>query len=214
MRRRTLATMLIGGTLMVTAGCNVFGPPPPMMPPPAGPVAPAYLFAEIIGGHAARLKKARARGAVPLSPVQIPDYVTRQEIDLRRETAGTGVEVIRVGDRLLLRLPSAFTFDVGRAEIRPQARSTLTEISLTLKKYKQSFVDVLGHTDSTGTAASNQALSQRRAQAVASHLTTHGVNPVRIATRGYGSTQPIADNITDAGRAINRRVEIKLVPLR
>jgi outer membrane protein OmpA-like peptidoglycan-associated protein len=185
-----------------------------VMPPSAGPVAPAYLYAEIIGGHAARLKKARARGAQPLGPAQVADYVTRQEVDLRRETAGTGVEVIRVGDRLLLRLPAALTFDVGRAEIRPQARSTLTEIALKLKTYKQSFVDVLGHTDSTGRAASNQALSQRRAQSVANHLSANGVNPVRIATRGYGSSEPIADNATDAGRAINRRVEIKLVPLR
>jgi len=214
-RLRTLATLLIGGTLMATAGCsNVFGPAPIVVPPPAAPVAPAYLFADVIGGHAARLKKARARGAQPLSPAQISDYVTRQEIEFRRETAGTGVEVIRVGDRLLLRLPATFTFDVGRAEIRPQARSTLTEIGLTLKKYKQSFVDVLGHTDSTGTAASNQALSQRRAQAVASHLSANGVNSVRIATRGYGSSAAIADNGTESGRAINRRVEIKLVPLR
>ncbi|MEO8175902.1 MAG: OmpA family protein [Sphingomicrobium sp.] len=214
-RRRTLAALLIGGALMPTAGCsNMFAPAPVVMTPPPAPVAPAYLYADVIGGHAARLKKARAKGAQPLAPAQIQEFVTRQEIELRRETAGTGVEVIRAGDRVLLRLPAAFTFDVGHSDIRPQARSTLTEIALTLKRYKQSFVDVLGHTDSTGTAASNQVLSQRRAQAVAAHLSAHGVNAVRIATRGYGSSEAIADNATDTGRALNRRVEIKLVPLR
>jgi outer membrane protein OmpA-like peptidoglycan-associated protein len=121
--------------------------------------------------------------------------------------------VIRSGDRILLRLPATLTFDVGRAEIKPQALSTLTEIGLTLKRFNQSLVDVLGHTDATGTPAANQALSQRRAEAVAAHLRSRGVVAGRIATRGYGSTHPIGDNATEQGRALNRRVEIKLVPL-
>jgi outer membrane protein OmpA-like peptidoglycan-associated protein len=212
--RSTLATVLIGGALLATAGCGNMLGSAPVMPAPAGPTAPADLFSDVIGGHSARLKKARARGARPLAPAAVADFVNRQEYELRRETAGTGVEVIRVGDRVLLRLPATFTFDVGRGEIRLQARSTLTEIALTLKRYNQSFVDVLGHTDSTGSAASNQALSQRRAQAVATHLSSHGVHPVRIATRGYGASEAIADNGTESGRALNRRVEIKLVPLR
>ena len=77
-----------------------------------------------------------------------------------------------------------------------------------------SLVDVLGHTDSTGSEASNKALSERRAQAVAAHLKSRGVATARIATRGYGASFPIADNATEQGRATNRRVEIKVVPLR
>ena len=202
---------------MMTAGCGgrFMGPPPmPPIPQVVGPVVPAYMHADLIGGRAARVKKARAAGARLLSPPAVYDYVNRQESELRTQTAGTGVEVIRSGDVLLLRLPSSGTFDVGRSDIRPQAVSTVNEIGLILKRFNQSLVDVLGHTDSTGTAASNNALSQKRAQSVAAQLRTRGVSSARVATRGYGASQSIADNMTEIGRATNRRVEIKLVPLR
>ncbi|MBA2466334.1 MAG: OmpA family protein [Sphingomonas sp.] len=200
---------------MTTAGCMPMGPPgPPPLPPVVGPVVPAYMHADVIGGRAARVKKARAAGARLLTAAATYDYVNRQEIELRRQTAGTGVEVIRSGELILLRLPASGTFDVGRSDIRPQAVSTVNEIGLILKRFNQSLVDVLGHTDATGTAASNVALSQRRAQSVAAQLRTRGVSPARVATRGYGATFPIADNGTEIGRGTNRRVEIKLVPLR
>jgi outer membrane protein OmpA-like peptidoglycan-associated protein len=208
---------MLGGALMLTAGCNVGPPGPPPLPPVApiaGPIAPAYMHSEVIGGRAARVKKARAAGAKLLTPAAVYDYVNRQEAELRRQTAGTGVEVIRSGEILLLRLPATGTFDVGRSEIRSQAVSTVNEIGLILKRFNQSLVDVLGHTDATGTAAANEALSLRRAQAVAAQMRTRGVSPARVATRGYGAAHPIADNGTEGGRATNRRVEIKLVPLR
>ena len=211
-RLRTAAGLAISGALLVTAGCAPMGPPP--LPPVIGPVAPAYMHADVIGGRAARVKKARAAGAKLLSPAAVYDYVHRQEVELRRQTAGTGVEVIRSGEVLLLRLPASGTFDVGRSDIRPQAVSTVNEIGLILKRFNQSLVDVLGHTDATGTAASNVALSQRRAQSVAAQLRAKGVSSARTATRGYGAAHPIADNGTEIGRATNRRVEIKLVPLR
>ena len=219
MRRiRTFAALAASGALLTTAGCglNPFGPPPPPPAAPAiiAPVVPAYVHGDLIGGRAARIKKARAAGIKPLTTMGAWDYVQRQEIELRRQTAGTGVEVIRSGELLLLRLPASGTFDVGKSEIRPQAVSTVNEIGLTLKRFNQSLVDVLGHTDSTGTAAANQALSQKRAESVAKQLRAKGVSVSRIATRGYGSTYPIGDNGTDPGRALNRRVEIKLVPLR
>jgi len=218
MRRfRTFAALAICGPLLATAGCGIgpFAPPPP---PPAPrivvPVVPAYVHADLIGGRAARIKKARAAGAKLLAPTAVYDYITRQEIDLRRQTAGTGVDVIRSGELILLRLPATGTFDVGSSVIRTQAVSTVDEIGLTLKKFNQSLIDVLGHSDSTGTPASNQALSQKRAESVAKLLRAKGVSAARVATRGYGASHPIADNTTDAGRALNRRVEIKVVPLR
>ncbi|HVM38571.1 MAG TPA: OmpA family protein [Sphingomicrobium sp.] len=209
---------LAAGAALAVSGCAFPGgapPPPPLLPPAmAVPIAPAYLHSEVIGGQAARVSKARAAGLRPLAPGAVYDYVARQELELRRQTAGTGVDVIRSGERLLLRLPATLTFDVGRAEIKPQALSTLTEIGLTLKRFDQSLVDVLGHTDATGTPAANQALSQRRADAVAAHLRSRGVAAGRLGTRGFGSTYPIGDETTEQGRALNRRVEIKLVPLR
>ena len=219
MRRfRTLAALAVSGPLLATAGCGLgpFAPPPP---PPAAPaivlpVVPAYVHSDLIGGRAARGKKARAAGIKPLTYINAWDYVQRQEIELRRQTAGTGVDVIRSGELLLLRLPASGTFDVGSSEIKPQALSTVAEIGLTLKKFNRGLVDVLGHTDSTGTAVSNQALSQKRAESVAKQLRARGVSAARIATRGYAASHPISDNVTEAGRALNRRVEIKVVPLR
>ena len=217
-RLRTFAALMIAGPMLATAGCGVgpFAPPPP--PPPAPrvvvPVVPAYVHADLIGGRAARVKKARAAGIRPLTTMAAWDYVNRQEIELRRQTAGTGVDVLRSGELLLLRLPASSTFDVGSSDIKPQAMSTLAEIGLTLKKFNQSLVDVLGHSDSTGTPASNQVLSQRRAESVARQLRARGVSAARIATRGYAASHPISDNVTEEGRALNRRVEIKLVPLR
>lgn len=216
-RLSTLAALAVGGA-MATAGCGLgpFAPPPP--PPPAPrvvvPAVPAYVHADLIGGRAARVKKARAAKVKPLTTIDAWDYVNRQEIDLRRQTAGTGVDVLRSGELILLRLPATGTFDVGSSTIKPQAMSTLAEIGLTLKRFNQSLIDVLGHSDSTGTAAANTALSDKRAQAVAAQLRARGVSAARIATRGHAASYPIADNATEEGRAMNRRVEIKIVPLR
>lgn len=186
---------------------------PPQLPPAAVPVIPAYALGEPIGGRAARVKKARAAGLRPVGAGEVVDYVSRQEAELRRQTAGTGVDVIRSGNMLLVRLPALGTFDVGKSEISPQARSTITEIALTLKSFNRTLVDVLGHTDSTGSLASNKALSERRAQAIARHLTGRGVASARVATRGYAAAYPIGDNGIEEGRALNRRVEIKVVPI-
>jgi outer membrane protein OmpA-like peptidoglycan-associated protein len=214
MRRiHTLAALALAGPMLAMAGCSNLLAPAPYGPPQAAlmPAVPAYLLGDVVGGYPARLKKARAAG---LRPAADAGYVDQQELDLRRESAGTGVDVIRSGDRLFVRLPASGTFNVGRSDISPQAVSTLGEIGLTLKKYNRSLVDVLGHTDSTGTDAGNKALSEKRAQSVAAMLRSRGVSAARIATRGYGASQPIGDNGTDAGRALNRRVEIKIVPLR
>jgi outer membrane protein OmpA-like peptidoglycan-associated protein len=215
MRRARSLTILALAALPL-AGCgNILSsqPPMPRLPMAAVPVVPAYALGDVVDGRAARQKKARAAGLRPVAAGEVIDYVSRQEAELRRQTAGTGVDVIRSGNMLLIRLPSVSTFDVGKADISPQARSTITEIALTLKSFNRTLVDVLGHTDSTGSDASNKALSQRRAQAIATHLSSRGVARARVATRGYGSAYPIGDNATETGRALNRRVEIKVVPI-
>ena len=219
MRRfRVHAAFALAAPMLAISGCGLpildRAPPPPPPPVIAAPVIPAYVHGDVIGGRAARVRRARAAGLKLLAPGAVFDYVNRQEIDLRRQTAGTGVDVIRSGELLLLRLPATGAFDVGRADIRPQAASTISEIGLTLKRFNQSMVDVLGHTDPTGNPASNQALSERRAQAVANHLKARGVVAARLSTRGYAAAHPIAGNDTETGRATNRRVEIKVVPLR
>lgn len=102
---------------------------------------------------------------------------------------------------------------MDRYDIQPQFQSTLNQVSQTLASYDQTYIDVLGHTDSTGSDAYNQALSERRAQSVASYLSSHGVARARMGIRGFGESQPIASNESEAGRSENRRVEIKVVPV-
>jgi len=138
----------------------------------------------------------------------------RQERDLRARTAGTDVRVIRQGDDLVLNIPSGINFATDSATVQPQFQRTLDQIAGVLSEYRETLVDVYGHTDSTGSDAYNQSLSERRAISVADYLAGHGVQSQRIATRGYGESQPIASNDTDAGRSANRRVEVKLTPVR
>jgi len=172
-----------------------------------------YLLGDLVGGDHDRNAKVIGAGIGAIAGGAVGNYMDQQEAELRRQTAGTGVDVIRTGDELVLRMPAGITFPVDSYAIQPAAQQTLTEVARTLVSYNQTYVDVLGHTDSTGSDVYNQALSQRRAQSVADYLGSRGVAPARMGIRGFGETQPIATNDTDAGRAQNRRVEIKVVPI-
>jgi outer membrane protein OmpA-like peptidoglycan-associated protein len=172
-----------------------------------------YLLGDIVGGKHDRTEKLVGAGIGGLAGVAIGSYMDRQERDLRARTAGTDVQVIRQGDDLILSMPSGITFATGSATVQPQFRPTLDQVSDVLRQYDQTYVDVYGHTDSVGSDAMNQALSERRATSVADYLTSHGVQSARLGTRGFGETQPVASNDTEEGRAQNRRVEIKLVPV-
>lgn len=143
----------------------------------------------------------------------IGNYMDRQQAELRQQLEGTGVSVTRVGNNIILNMPSNITFPVDGDQISPSFVPTLDSVTLVLKKFNQTLIDVYGHTDSTGSDSYNQDLSQRRAQAVAGYLTSRAINAQRFAVQGFGETRPIADNGTEAGRAQNRRVEIQLVPL-
>ncbi|MBL8557703.1 MAG: OmpA family protein [Hyphomonadaceae bacterium] len=139
-------------------------------------------------------------------------YMDAQERKLREQMRNSGVGVTRTAENeITLNLPSDITFDVDRADIKPQFRTTLVDVARTLQEYPSTTVDVAGHADSTGPDDYNQRLSQRRADAVAQALIQNGVQPVRVVAVGFGESRPIADNATVAGRAQNRRVEIKLV---
>ena len=210
---RRLDLMLVAGAAAtLTTGCAMLGYGPP--PPPRPVVIPqAYALGDVIGGRKVRAQKLRKAGIRPLGPTQVAYTVGRQELALRQQTAGTGVDVIRQGNELMLRMPSSVTFAPNSSALNPQFGSTLGEVARSLKAYPASMVDVLGHTDSTGTPAANQALSLKRADTVAAALASRGVQRVRLATRGYAATKPLGDNSTEDGRALNRRVEIRIVPL-
>jgi outer membrane protein OmpA-like peptidoglycan-associated protein len=140
-------------------------------------------------------------------------YMDKQEAELRRQTAGTGIGVIRNGDQIELRMPSDVTFATNQATIQSQFYGALNDVATTLVEYPQTRIDVIGHADSDGTEAYNQDLSERRAASVKSYLTGRGVQPVRIASYGRGELEPIASNSTAQGKAQNRRVQIVLTPV-
>ena len=135
--------------------------------------------------------------------------------ELRRQTAGIGLDVLRVGDGIVIRIPAALTFDTGSAAVKPQFDATLLEIARTVKTRSRTYVDVYAHTDTSGTPQINQTLSDKRAAAVATYLASHGVAKARLASRGLGESAPLYNpDDTPTKQAANRRVEIRLAPFR
>mgnify|MGYP001206037730 FL=1 len=139
-------------------------------------------------------------------------YMDRQEEQLRQSMQGTGIDVERQGDNIVLNMPSSVTFGFDSADLTGGATSALNDVANVLTQYPETRVNIAGHTDSTGDASYNQRLSERRAQSVGSYLQGQGVASGRLYVSGYGENQPIASNNTEEGRAQNRRVEITLTP--
>ena len=128
---------------------------------------------------------------------------------MEKATEGTGISVARTDDnQLKVNVPSDFSFDVGRSDVKNSMRPVLDEFARGLDGGMA--VRVVGHTDSSGNDAVNNPLSVRRAEAVRDYIAGKGVNPTRVSTEGHGSREPVADNANVAGRAQNRRVEIFL----
>jgi outer membrane protein OmpA-like peptidoglycan-associated protein len=135
--------------------------------------------------------------------------------ELRRQTAGIGLDVLNVGGSIVIRIPATFTFDPGSAAVKATTDATLLEIARTVKTRNRTFVDVLAHTDTSGSPQTNAALSEKRAAAVATYLAGHGVTKARIASRGLGESAPLYNPEADeTQKAANRRIEIRLVPYR
>ncbi len=177
----------------------------------AGVVA-GLIVGGLIGGGGGRIIGAGIGGIAGASI----GYTTDKQIkELKEQTAGSGVDVKAVdeGQAILVNLPSGVTFDSNSTIIKPAFRDTLDTVATSLKTYPNSLIDVYGHTDATGSDTYNQTLSENRARVVADYLSAHGVNLARIRSTGFGKTQPIASNDTLEGRAANRRVEIKIVPI-
>jgi len=172
-----------------------------------------YLLGDLIGGRNDRTEKIIGAGIGAVAGVGVGVYMDRQEQELRRRTAGTGVEVERQGDQLVLNMPGDVTFDYDSATVQPQFRETLDKVAQTLNEYPSTYVDVYGHTDSRGSEAYNQGLSERRAVSVSSYLSSRGVQQARLATRGFGETQLKCPETSEDGYRCNRRVEIRIVPV-
>ena len=137
-------------------------------------------------------------------------YLDKQAKDLRNVQEIQNVKQER--DRLIATIPNNLLFDVNSAVIKPGGLDGLTKVADILNRYPETTITVKGHTDSTGSEAYNQQLSEKRAVAVADFLVGKGVNGARVTPIGYGEQLPIAGNDTEAGRLQNRRVEIEIIP--
>lgn len=172
-----------------------------------------YLLGDLIGGKRDRTEKIVGAGIGAIAGAGIGAYMDRQERELRQRTAGTGVTVDRQGDQLVLNMPGDVTFDTDSATVQPRFTATLDSVAATLRDYPSTYIDVYGHTDSRGSDAYNQGLSERRAVSVSSYLSSRGVLADRIASRGYGETQLKCAETNADGLACNRRVEIRIAPV-
>jgi len=159
----------------------------------AGSTAKGAIIGAVVGGAAGAIIGAR---------------MDRQAKELEQTVKGATVE--RVGEGIQVTFASGLLFDFDSDIPRAEAKANLRELALSLAKYADTDLLILGHTDQVGTSAYNQGLSERRGNAVASYLMAQGVSGTRLAARGLGETEPIATNDTEAGRQANRRVEVSI----
>ncbi|MDL1863581.1 OmpA family protein [Betaproteobacteria bacterium PRO7] len=177
-----------------------------------GAVAGAVIGAATAGGN--RSRSATTGAAVGAAVGAIGGYVWSKKMEEQRQkmeqaSRGTGIDVTRTADnRLKLNIPADAGFDVNRSEIKPALGGVLDRFAATMNEHAVTTIQIVGHTDSTGTDAVNNPLSVARAQSTRDRLVARGVAAQRIAIEGRGEREPIASNDTEAGRAQNRRVEI------
>lgn len=177
------------------------------------------IFGGIVGGLAGALTGRGENAAIGAAlgagiGGAIGHSQDKQEAELRRQLAGSGVQIRRQGDNIKLIMPSDITFNVNKSVIQAHFSKVLRSVAVVLKKFNDNYVRIAGYTDSTGSAEYNLGLSNRRAAAVRNYLQSHGISTNRLVNIGYGEKDPIASNATKQGRAQNRRVEINLVPIK
>ncbi len=219
MKSSTILTLsiaaLLGGAALGLGGCAADDP---HQRAKIGAVTGAIAGA-VIGNQVSPGRGNWAGAAIgALAGAAVGNYMDQQqrefEAALQREQQAKELEIQRLrDDTLKLTLNSEVSFDFDRADIKPAFRPSLDKLADVLKRYDKTIVYIVGHTDSTGSAEYNQRLSERRARAVADYLISRGVSPARLRTEGRGESEPRATNATEAGRQLNRRVEMFIRPL-
>lgn len=167
------------------------------------------IIGAISHGSKGARNSALACGAVGAG---VGGYMDYQEAKLREQLKNTGVAVEREGNQIKLTMPENVTFATNSYTLSAAAQTSLAQAAQTLATYNETTIQVIGHTDSTGSDAINNPLSYNRAQSVANYLASQGVAQSRMTVSGQGSRQPVASNATVEGRAQNRRVELLINP--
>ncbi len=219
MKKITLAVIIAISPTLILSGCTVnpYTNESQASDASIGAAAGALLGAGI--GALSSSKKDRGKGAIIGAAAGVAlgsgvgYYMDTQEAKLREKMRGTGVSVTRKGNQIILNMPNNVTFNTNSSVIKPAGANTLSGVVLVLKEYDKTGIQVIGHTDNTGSDEINNRLSKERADNVASTLINQGIAANRIGIIGAGSKSPIADNSSATGRAENRRVEIILTPL-
>ena len=142
----------------------------------------------------------------------VGNQLNKQQAALEEDIGDSGARIINTGDRLIVSLPEAITFPVDSSTVRGTIRDDVAAIAQNLQEFPNNTVQVIGHTDTSGSSSYNQRLSARRAAAVTAILQQNGVQSGRIVSVGRGESQPVQSNATASGRQANRRVEIVITP--
>lgn len=175
-----------------------------------GAGAGALIGRAIDGGGTAGTLVGGALGS--MAGAAVGATLDRQQRELEAGLSGSGASVVNTGTQLVVTLPESITFDTGSTIVHPEYVDEIAFVARSLREHPDTNVLVVGHTDNVGSTAYNQALSERRAGAVALILTDNAVPRARVTTVGRGYSMPVASNETPGGRAKNRRVEIIITP--
>ena len=181
----------------------------------AGGAAAGAIIGQVIGGHTESTLWGAAIGAAVggLGGAGVGKMMDNQERDMRQALAASEAAAIRrEGNLLAVTFKGDVTFDTNSTVVKPGLYTEIDRVAGVLNRYPETLIRVEGHTDSVGSEGYNMDLSFRRANSVRDLLVQRGVNISRIETVGFGETKPVATNATEAGRQLNRRVEIKVAP--
>jgi outer membrane protein OmpA-like peptidoglycan-associated protein len=175
-----------------------------------GAIAGAVLGKATANHKDKRIAWGAAIGAI--AGAAVGQYMDKQEQEFRDELAGSGIDVVREGDNIRLVMPSNVTFATSQSYISPGFHATLNDIAKVLTKFDKTLLSIEGHTDSSGSNAFNETLSTQRAQSVKDYLVNQLIIAERLKITGHGESQPLVPNDTPKNKALNRRVEIQIIP--
>jgi outer membrane protein OmpA-like peptidoglycan-associated protein len=220
MKKILILSTLVGSVLLLASGCVT--PESATNSKPGSNTTAGTVMGGLIGAIAGMEMSSdgdRNKGAIIGAIVgagagnMIGRNLDRQATDLRQDLNNDQVGITNTGSELIVTMPQDILFALDSASVRSGLRRDLRVVANNLRAYPNSTIKILGHTDNTGSASYNEALSQRRADAVVNILIDNGVQPVRLQALGRGEDDPIENNLTAEGRAQNRRVEIIIRPI-